>query len=82
MILKVNNRMTKLKRDFASNIWGLRGIIQLLLNLIKLYNCDLIALNEFVKNVVVYSQINNLNAPLSDFVSLTEIALWLFEFKI
>ena len=39
------------------------------------------ALNEFVKNVVVYSQINNLNAPLSDFVSLTQIASWLFEFK-
>ena len=44
----------KLERDIASDIWGLRGII-------KLYygNSDLVALNEFVKNVVVSSQINN-----------------------
>ena len=61
----------KLERDTASDIWGLRGIILLLLNLIKLQNSDLVALNEFVKNVVVCSQINNLNAPLSNFVSLT-----------
>ena len=61
----------KLERDIASNIRGLCGIIQLLLNFIKLKNSDPIALNESVKNVVVDSQINNLHAPLSNFVLLT-----------
>ena len=50
---------------------GLRGIIRLLQNFIQLWNSDLIALNKFKKNVVVDSQINNLNAPLSNFVSRT-----------
>ena len=36
-----------------------------------LYCSDRIALNEFVKNLVVDRQINDLNAPLSNFVSLT-----------
>ena len=57
----------KLERDIASDIWGLRGIIQLLLNFIKLYNSDPIALNEFVEHAVVCSQINNLNAPVRPF---------------
>ena len=36
-----------------------------------LYCSDRIALNEFVKNLVVDRQINDLNASLSNFVSLT-----------
>ena len=65
------NATTKLEHDIASDILGLRGIVQLLLNFIKLWNSNPMALTEFVKNVVVDSQINNLNAPLSNFVSLT-----------
>ena len=38
----------KLYRDIASDIQGLRGIIQLLPNFIKLQNSDPIALNKFV----------------------------------
>ena len=50
------NSVSKLERDIASDIWGLHEIIQLLLNFIKLYNSDLIALNKFVKNVIVDSR--------------------------
>ena len=48
------NLITKLERDIASDIRGLRGISELFYG-----NSDLVALNEFVKNAVVSSQINN-----------------------
>ena len=51
---------TTLERDIVSHIWGLRGITQLLLNFVKLYNTDLIALNEFVKNALVYTVVRSI----------------------
>ena len=44
----------KLEHDIASDIRGLRGIIEVYYG-----NSDLVALNEFVKNIVVSSLINN-----------------------
>ena len=71
------------KSDIASDIRGdFAALPDFYWTLIKLYSTDGIALNEFVKNVVVDSQINNVNALLSNFVSLTLTALWLFEFNI
>ena len=40
---------TKLERNIAIDIREFRGIIQLLLNFIKIYNSGPIALNKFVK---------------------------------
>ena len=52
---KVCGMIYKLERDIASDIRGLRGIIELYYG-----NSDLVALNEFEKcSRVVSSQINN-----------------------